>query len=203
VSYSTSSTVPSLALTSPPKLPFFTSSTRNPTGYFGSESCFGSQPRAVPLCGNIHHKVEDPQVKEKKRWKVGNTRKGVYHMVKEGSIFTCITYPNHHFECIEWLGFAIASAPLPFSFQSSPSSLTVFTLTSPLLSQFWLLSLTPLYIFLIHLIFFVLPWAYRVKTSQRPTALYKPNLSPILYFLMSLFFVFLLCCKTYTDVSGY
>ena len=119
------------------------------------------------------------------------------HCITGGPALACISSPNYLFEWIEWLGFAIASAPLPFSFQSSPSSLT-FSLLSLLTSapQLWLPSLTPPYIFLIHL--------YRVGTTRLPSSADSPYnngpSSPFLFFLVSLFFVLVLCYKICTDV---
>ena len=104
----------------------------------------------------------------KKRKEEKKSGQEVHYMITEGSALACISYPNYLFEWIEWLGFAIASAPPPFSFQSFPSSLTFsffYLLTAP--PQLWLPSLTPPYIFLIHLFcFLVPPWS----TDSQATA---------------------------------
>jgi len=106
--------------------------------------------------GNIYH----DEILFRIRRKVSSKGKdkhqnGEHYAIPTGGLYSLVSYPNYLCEWLEWLGFAIASAPFPFPMDLSPSSL----LASP--SRLWLPSLTPPYIFLINLVFLMLPRAYR------------------------------------------
>lgn len=110
----------------------------------------------IGFVGNIYHDEILFSIRRKAKSK-GKYKEesGEHYAIPTGGLYTFISYPNYLCEWLEWFGFAIAAAPFPFPTNITPSSL----LTSP--SQLWLPSLTPPYIFLINLIFLMLPRAYR------------------------------------------
>ena len=105
--------------------------------------------------GNLYHDEILFKIRRKAKSK-GKFKQesGEHYAIPTGGLYTWISYPNYFCEWLEWLGFAIATAPLPFPISVTPSSL----LSS---SQLWLPTLTPPYIFLINLICLMLPRAYR------------------------------------------
>ncbi|OCH89893.1 hypothetical protein OBBRIDRAFT_813000 [Obba rivulosa] len=68
-----------------------------------------------------------------------------HYAVPHGYLYSLISYPNYFCEWVEWLGFALAAAPLPS-----------FTSFGDLLA-----TLTPPYIFFLSEVFLMLPRAYR------------------------------------------
>lgn len=68
-----------------------------------------------------------------------------HYAIPSGYLYNLISYPNYFCEWVEWLGFALAAAPLP-SFASFGSLLS---------------TLTPPYLFLLSEVFLMLPRAYK------------------------------------------
>ncbi|KAJ4474391.1 hypothetical protein J3R30DRAFT_3295823 [Lentinula aciculospora] len=90
-----------------------------------------------------------------------------HYAIPYGLLYKYISYPNYFCEWIEWTGFALAASPFPFDATSlgyvlqtlsSPSSLFAFLRSS---SSFFVLRLTPPWIFLLTEIVLMLPRAYK------------------------------------------
>ncbi|KAF8625970.1 hypothetical protein AX17_006695 [Amanita inopinata Kibby_2008] len=89
-----------------------------------------------------------------------------YYSIPQGLLYKYISYPNYFCEWIEWFGFALAAAPLPFE----PSSFFRVTLdvfsTQTIKSVFsepahvFLPNLAPPYIFFLTEVLLMLPRAY-------------------------------------------
>lgn len=100
----------------------------------------------------------------------GGTPKRVqeHYAIPQGWLYKYISYPNYFCEWVEWLGFALAAAPLPLS----ASSLTAASLSSffskegmsSLISNpayLFAQNLAPPYIFLLAEVLLMLPRAYK------------------------------------------
>lgn len=112
---------------------------------------FGIGLWLLGFVGNVYHDEILFRIRRKAKSK-GKFKQesGEHYAIPTGGLYTWISYPNYFCEWLEWLGFAIATAPLPF-----PISVT------PLSSQPWFPTLTPPYIFLVNLVCLMLPRAYR------------------------------------------
>ncbi|KAF5360552.1 hypothetical protein D9756_005116 [Leucocoprinus leucothites] len=87
--------------------------------------------------------------------------KGEHYGIPHGLLYKYISYPNYFCEWIEWLGFALASGPLPFQ----PSLISLSSLTS---------LLSPLHLF------------HAVKSLvMEPATTFAPYLSPPWIFVLT------------------
>lgn len=127
---------------------------------------------AAGLAGNIYHDEILLNIRRKAtskgKVKEGAAGKGEHYAIPQGGLYSLISYPNYFCEWIEWLGFAIASSPLPFhlgslTLASLPAlfnvQLYIDIFNSP--SQSFFPSLSPPWIFLITEFLLMVPRAYK------------------------------------------
>ncbi|EMD33098.1 hypothetical protein CERSUDRAFT_142667 [Gelatoporia subvermispora B] len=108
---------------------------------------------AAGFAGNIFHDEillnirRKAKVKGKAKDDSGDKSKDAkpHYAIPHGYLYSYISYPNYFCEWMEWLGFALASAPLP-SFASFAELLA---------------TLAPPYLFVLSEIFLMIPRAYR------------------------------------------
>ncbi|KAF9046140.1 3-oxo-5-alpha-steroid 4-dehydrogenase-domain-containing protein [Panaeolus papilionaceus] len=119
---------------------------------------------ALGLLGNIYHDEILLNIRRKAQAKKGKE----HYAIPQGALYKYISYPNYFCEWIEWLGFAMASSPVPFSLSSiSLSSLSAlfslqtYTDITNTPAQLFAPSLSPPWIFFITEILLMLPRAYR------------------------------------------
>ena len=86
---------------------------------------------------------------------------GEHYAIPQGGLYTLVSYPNYLCEWIEWLGFAIAASPLPF---------TLDTISTTSISSFFPLLLDP---------------EFYTRIIKDPGYLFAPNLSPPWIFFIS------------------
>ena len=115
---------------------------------------------ASGFIGNILHDETLLDIRRKAAAKREKThdQKGEYYGIPHGMLYSFISYPNYFCEWLEWLGFALAAAPLPTSFV--PRSLTLTSLDA-LVRSGVPKTLTPPWIFVISEVLVMLPRAYR------------------------------------------
>lgn len=72
------------------------------------------------FAGNILHdevllnlRRENQKAKEKDEAKGGTEGKGQHYGIPKGYLYRLISYPNYFCEWLEWIGYALASSPLP------------------------------------------------------------------------------------------
>lgn len=99
-------------------------------------------------------------------------RKEEHYGIPHGLLYRYISYPNYFCEWIEWFGFALCAAPLPFNL-SSLSFSTIVTMLSPIQlfstiktvieepAANFAPSLSPPWIFLLNEIVLMFPRAYK------------------------------------------
>ncbi|KAG5638858.1 hypothetical protein H0H81_009409 [Sphagnurus paluster] len=108
---------------------------------------------------------------------------GEHYAIPYGGLYAFVSYPNYLCEWFEWLGFALAAAPLPTISLASLISLPS-TLAAP--ASLFAPSLTPPYIFLFSEVLLMLPRAVRGHKwyHQRFGASYPPDRRAIIPFLL-------------------
>jgi len=125
---------------------------------------------AVGFAGNIMHDEILLNIRRKAKTKgKSKTGAGEHYAIPQGGLYSIISYPNYFCEWLEWLGFALAASPIPFSL----AGLSVSSLTSVLLdpntyvsfvntpANLWFPSFSPPWVFLLNEVFVMLPRAYR------------------------------------------
>ncbi|KAF9465295.1 3-oxo-5-alpha-steroid 4-dehydrogenase-domain-containing protein [Collybia nuda] len=162
-------------LTSPFARIFLTSpyTFRRPTFYIGLALW------AVGFAGNILHDeiLLDirRKAKNKDKGEVSQNGKATspkpkqeHYGIPQGWLYKYISYPNYFCEWVEWLGFALAAAPLPLAtssltLASLSSFFTVQSISSLISDPAYLFApnLAPPYIFLISEVFLMFPRAYK------------------------------------------
>ncbi|KAL6305194.1 3-oxo-5-alpha-steroid 4-dehydrogenase-domain-containing protein [Sparassis latifolia] len=107
---------------------------------------------AAGLAGNVLHDEvlldirRKAKAKGKARESIGDGKnKQEYYAIPHGYLYSLISYPNYFCEWCEWLGFALAAAPLP-SFASGTALMA---------------TLSPPYLFFLSELSVMLPRAYR------------------------------------------
>lgn len=137
---------------------------------------------ALGMIGNIWHDeiLLDIRRKAKSKGKGriygmevnGSRPKTEHYAIPHGGLYSLISYPNYFCEWVEWLGFAIAAAPVPFQLFDA-RGLTPALIASTLLDPQTYLSilktpaqnfapnLSPPWIFLLTEVVLMLPRAYR------------------------------------------
>lgn len=117
-------------------------------GAFGSARFWaGIALWAAGLAGNIAHDEILLNIRRRRQAQTNNTKEGgkEHYAVPHGLLFRLVSFPNYFCEWAEWLGFALAAAPLP-SFASGSALLA---------------SISPPWIFLLAEFFTMLPRAWR------------------------------------------
>ncbi|KAF4563246.1 hypothetical protein EYR40_007043 [Pleurotus pulmonarius] len=118
---------------------------------------------AVGFAGNVIHDeiLMNIRRKAKSRSKeTASASKGEHYAIPHGLLFDYVTFPNYLCEWIEWLGFAVASAPLPaLPSMSGLSASSLLVLPSPE-HAFWP-TLTPPYLFVVMELLTMFPRAYK------------------------------------------
>ncbi|KAL0569710.1 hypothetical protein V5O48_012249 [Marasmius crinis-equi] len=144
---------------------------------------------AVGFAGNIIHdeillnirrnhkrqndKKNDDAPKEKGQEKP----QGEHYAVPHGLLYDYASFPNYFCEWVEWLGFAVAASPVPFSFVDavslvSPASIAQIPVLIPALPgllkdfvqtppMFFMRFFTPPWIFLFNEVILMFPRAYK------------------------------------------
>jgi 3-oxo-5-alpha-steroid 4-dehydrogenase 1 len=111
---------------------------------------------ALGFAGNIIHDEILLNIRRKSKAKgkvkdLGQVKEGTgtteYYGIPHGLLYEYISYPNYFCEWIEWLGFAIAAAPIPELYTLPPSSYSS--------------SLSPPYIFLLSEVLLMFPRAWK------------------------------------------
>ncbi|KAG6809842.1 hypothetical protein H0H92_014534, partial [Tricholoma furcatifolium] len=86
-----------------------------------------------------------------------------HYSIPQGGLYSLVSYPNYLCEWIEWAGFALAAAPIPFPTLSlnpfSPFEALKAVIQAPASS--FAPMLTPPYIFLLNEVLLMLPRAVR------------------------------------------
>ncbi|KAF8895568.1 hypothetical protein BD779DRAFT_1500271, partial [Infundibulicybe gibba] len=148
-----------------------------PSFYLGLAMFFGG------LIGNIVHdemlydlrrKAKESGKKRDDSNEKSENGEGEHYSIPYGLLYEYVSYPNYLCEWIEWLGFALAAAPLPFyipdvsaiptllssvpSMLLSAPSTAVSLFTTP--ASYFLPNLTPPHIFLIMELLTMFPRAY-------------------------------------------
>jgi 3-oxo-5-alpha-steroid 4-dehydrogenase 1 len=113
---------------------------------------------------NIRRKANATGKSREKVDSNGQQQKGEHYAIPYGLLYTYVSYPNYFCEWIEWLGFALASGPLPFP----PSTLSSLSFSS--VSHF----LSPPYLFqaISHIV-------------MEPSSSFAPYLSPPWIFVLA------------------
>jgi 3-oxo-5-alpha-steroid 4-dehydrogenase 1 len=78
---------------------------------------------ALGLYGNIWHDEVLLNIRRKAKVKgkaKEGKKEGEYYGIPSGGLYEWVSYPNYFCEWAEWIGWALAAAPLPFAF-STPS----------------------------------------------------------------------------------
>ncbi|KAL0058799.1 hypothetical protein AAF712_014506 [Marasmius tenuissimus] len=100
-------------------------------------------------------------------------QQGEHYAIPHGLLYEYITFPNYFCEWIEWLGFAVAASPVPFSLVdmlslASPATLAQIPAIPALLKDFvqappmfFMRFFTPPWIFLVNEVLAMFPRAYR------------------------------------------
>ncbi|KDR83066.1 hypothetical protein GALMADRAFT_57448 [Galerina marginata CBS 339.88] len=128
---------------------------------------------AVGLAGNIWHDEILLNIRRKAnskgKGKADGSSKGEHYAIPQGGLYSLISYPNYFCEWIEWLGFAIAAAPLPCKPSSlRPSSFLPLLLNPKIYLDIWNTpaqnfapNLSPPWIFFISEVVLMFPRAYQ------------------------------------------
>ena len=140
---------------------------------------------AVGFVGNVVH--DEILLDIRRKHKKGQNKKkdddapkdkakeqqGEHYAIPHGLLYEYITFPNYFCEWIEWLGFAAAASPAPFSLITavgliSPASLTYIPTIPTLLKEFiqtspmfFMRFFTPPWIFLLNEVVTMFPRAYK------------------------------------------
>ncbi|KAF8074060.1 3-oxo-5-alpha-steroid 4-dehydrogenase-domain-containing protein [Lyophyllum atratum] len=160
---------------------------------------------AVGFAGNIYHDEILLDIRRKAQTKKEQDQgKGEHYAIPQGALYKYVSYPNYFCEWIEWTGFALAAAPVPFSSSTLPSLLAPSALLSTLSLSSWASlattvsrcasasaqtfapALTPPYIFLIAEVLLMLPRAVRGHQwyHQRFGAAYPAERKAVIPFLI-------------------
>ncbi|KAF8157904.1 hypothetical protein B0H34DRAFT_797341 [Crassisporium funariophilum] len=132
---------------------------------------------AVGFVGNVWHDEILLNIRRKAKTKgKGRAEAGEgereHYAIPHGGLYTLVSYPNYLFEWIEWLGFALAAAPLPLTLPElsvAALSATVSEVLNPQTyvdvvrqpAHLFAPDLAPPWIFLISEVLLMLPRAYR------------------------------------------
>ncbi|TDL23010.1 hypothetical protein BD410DRAFT_814692 [Rickenella mellea] len=81
---------------------------------------FGVGLWAAGFVGNIVHDeiLLDIRRAKLREAKSGGSQQQEHYAIPQGYLYKFISYPNYFCEWVEWLGFAIAAAPIPTSFSA-------------------------------------------------------------------------------------
>ncbi|KAF5377867.1 hypothetical protein D9615_006744 [Tricholomella constricta] len=114
------------------------------------------------FAGNIWHDEILLNLRRKARTKgkdKASSASGEHYAIPHGWLYTYVSYPNYLCEWLEWLGFALAAAPLPALLSLSSFTDLVLAIKAP--APTFAPSLTPPYIFLLSEVLLMLPRAVR------------------------------------------
>ena len=137
---------------------------------------------AVGLSGNVLHDEILLDLRRKSKGK--KSGKGEHYAIPYGFLYSFVSYPNYLCEWIEWIGFAIASAPFPFAPESLVPVLNLSFLFAPAQSFFPIL--TPPWLFVLNEIVTMLPLAIRGHRwyHQRFAGAYPKERKAVIPFLL-------------------
>lgn len=98
--------------------------------------------------------------------------KGEHYAIPQGLLYSYVSYPNYFCEWIEWFGFALAAAPLPFALPliSSPADLV---------------ALVPSTLSTILAVFSPRTITWIIQNITTPPYLWAPDLAPPYIFLLA------------------
>ncbi|ESK90281.1 steroid 5 alpha-reductase [Moniliophthora roreri MCA 2997] len=119
---------------------------------------------------NIRRRAKTSGKKKDDDGKKGEKREeGEHYAIPHGLLYKYVSFPNYFCEWVEWAGFALAAAPLPFTELSSSALHTIPSLFSMdtlftlyyLPPSFFAPRLTPPWVFLLNEIVLMFPRAYK------------------------------------------
>jgi len=137
---------------------------------------------AIGLAGNVLHDEILLELRRKAKGKKDG--KGEHYAIPYGYLYSYLSYPNYFCEWAEWTGFAIASAPFPFTPQPLASVLNPSILFAP--ARFFFPALTPPWLFVFNEIVTMLPRAIRGHRwyHQRFAGAYPKERKAVIPFLL-------------------
>ncbi|KAF8074043.1 3-oxo-5-alpha-steroid 4-dehydrogenase-domain-containing protein [Lyophyllum atratum] len=129
---------------------------------------------AVGFAGNIYHDEILLDIRRKAQTKKDLAGGGEHYAIPRGGLFEYVSFPNYLCEWIEWTGYALAAAPLPFSLAALPSLLAPSSLLALLDPSTWTSFATILY------------WHVRAPAQAFAPALKPPHIFLIAEVLLML-----------------